>query len=47
MSLCQDHGRRIAKRLLQIGIRTYNAHQREQVKRFNVEAIEMKDWRDG
>ncbi|HMG91330.1 MAG TPA: agmatinase [Chryseolinea sp.] len=38
---------RLAKRLLQIGIRTYNAHQREQVKRFNVEAIEMKDWRDG
>jgi agmatinase len=38
---------RLAKRLLQIGIRTYNAHQREQVKRFNVEAIEMKDWKDG
>ena len=37
---------RLAKRLLQIGIRTYNAHQREQVKRFNVEAIEMKDWSD-
>jgi arginase len=38
---------RLARRLLQIGIRTYNAHQRQQVKRFNVEAIEMKDWRDG
>jgi arginase family enzyme len=38
---------KLAKRLLQIGIRTYNAHQREQVKRFNVEAIEMKDWKDG
>jgi agmatinase len=37
----------LAQRLLQIGIRTYNAHQREQVKRFNVEAIEMKDWKDG
>lgn len=37
----------LAKRLLQIGIRTYNSHQRDQVKRFNVEAIEMKDWKDG
>jgi len=36
----------LAKRLVQIGIRTYNAHQREQVRRFNVEAIEMKDWND-
>lgn len=38
---------RLVKRLMQIGIRTYNDHQRQQVKRFNVEAIEMKDWRDG
>lgn len=37
----------LVRRLLQIGIRTYNNHQREQVKRFNVEAIEMKDWKDG
>jgi len=36
----------LAKRLVQIGIRTYNNHQREQAKRFNVEAIEMKDWKD-
>lgn len=36
----------LAKRLVQIGIRTYNNHQREQAKRFNVEAIEMKDWRN-
>lgn len=36
----------LAKRLVQIGIRTYNTHQREQVKRFEIEAIEMKDWRD-
>ena len=36
----------LAKRLVQIGIRTYNAHQREQVRRFGVEAIEMKDWTD-
>lgn len=37
----------LAKRLVQVGIRTYNHHQREQLKRFNVEAIEMKDWKDG
>ncbi|MBA4054510.1 MAG: agmatinase, partial [Marivirga sp.] len=29
-----------------IGIRTYNAHQREQVARFGVEVVEMKDWTD-
>lgn len=33
-------------RLVQVGIRTYNPHQREQAKRFGVEAIEMKDWKD-
>ena len=33
-----------AKRLVQVGIRTMNKHQREQAKRFGVEAIEMKDW---
>ena len=36
----------LAKRLVQIGIRTYNSHQREQAKRFKAEAIEMKDWKD-
>lgn len=36
----------LAKRLIQIGIRTLNKPQLEQVKRFNVEVIEMKDWRD-
>lgn len=36
---------RLAKRLVQIGIRTLNGHQREQVKRFGVEVVEMKDWR--
>lgn len=36
----------LAVRLVQIGIRTYNRHQREQAKRFGVEAIEMKDWND-
>jgi arginase len=34
----------LAKRLVQIGIRTINAHQREQANRFGVEVIEMKDW---
>lgn len=37
---------KLATRLVQVGIRTYNSHQREQVKRFNVEAIEMKNWKD-
>jgi arginase family enzyme len=30
-----------------VGIRTINAHQREQVARFGVEVIEMRDFRDG
>jgi arginase len=34
----------LAKRLVQVGIRTMNAHQREQADRFGVEVIEMKDW---
>ena len=34
----------LAKRLVQVGIRTLNDHQREQVKKFNVEVIEMKDY---
>jgi arginase len=36
----------LAQRLMQIGIRTFTDHQREQAKRFNVETIEMKDWTD-
>lgn len=36
----------LAQRLVQVGIRTLNGHQREQVKRFGVEVFEMKDWRD-
>ena len=36
-----------ADRLVQIGIRTMTGHVRQQVKRFGVEVIEMKDWRDG
>ena len=33
-----------AKRLVQVGIRTMNRHCREQVARFDVEAIEMRDF---
>ncbi len=32
------------KSLTQVGIRTFNTHQREQVKRFGVRSIEMKDF---
>ena len=37
----------LAARLVQVGIRTATAHQREQVARFGVEMIEMRDFRDG
>lgn len=33
----------LAKRLIQVGIRTINGHQREQAKRFGVEVVEMRD----
>jgi len=33
----------LAKRLVQVGIRTLNQHQREQVERFGVECHEMKE----
>lgn len=33
-----------AKRLVQVGIRTMNPHQRKQADRFGVEVIEMKDF---
>jgi agmatinase len=36
----------LVKRLVQIGIRTINGHQRQQAQRFGVEVIEMKDWSD-
>jgi len=32
-----------AKRLIQIGIRTMNAHQRQQAQRFGVEVVEMRE----
>lgn len=36
----------LAARLIQIGIRSLTGHQRDQIARFGVETIEMKDWRD-
>ncbi len=38
---------RLTDRLVQVGIRTINGHQREQARRFGVEVIEMRDWREG
>jgi arginase len=35
----------LAKRLVQVGTRAATGHQREQAKKFGVEAIQMKDWR--
>ena len=35
------------KRLVQVGIRTLNAHQKEQAERFGVEIVEMGDWSPG
>ena len=34
---------KLARRLVQAGIRTMNAHQRDQAQRFGVEVLEMKD----
>jgi arginase len=34
---------RCAKRLIQVGIRTMNAHQRKQAARFGVEVVEMRE----
>ncbi|MCZ4282251.1 agmatinase [Kiloniella laminariae] len=35
----------LVKRLVQVGIRTLNQHQKEQAERFGVEIIQMKDWK--
>ena len=35
-----------AQRLVQVGIRTMNGHQRAQAERFGVEVMEMKNWYD-
>jgi agmatinase len=37
---------KLVQRLVQVGIRTLNGHQREQAARFGVEIYEMKNWRD-
>lgn len=37
----------LADRLVQVGIRSATGHQREQARRFGVETIEMRDWREG
>ena len=34
---------KLANELIQIGIRTINPHQREQIDRFKIQTIEMKD----
>lgn len=36
----------LVSRLVQVGIRTMNAHQREQSKRYGVEVVEMRAFRD-
>jgi arginase len=37
---------RLADRLVQVGIRTMNGHQRQQADRFGVEVVTMRDWND-
>lgn len=37
----------LAERLVQVGIRTLNAHQKAQAEKFGVEIIQMTDWRPG
>ena len=34
----------LAKRIVQVGVRAMNPHQREQADRFGVEVLEMRDW---
>jgi len=38
---------KLVKRLVQVGIRTATTHQREQIKRFGLEVVEMRDWKHG
>ncbi len=35
-----------AARLVQVGVRNFNGHQRAQAERFGVKVVEMKDWRE-
>lgn len=37
----------LARRLVQVGVRTFNRHQRDQAERFSVEVIEMREWAAG
>jgi agmatinase len=37
----------LARKLVQVGIRAMNGHQRDQARRFGVESCEMRNWRDG
>jgi arginase len=37
---------KLTSRLVQVGIRTFNPHQRKQVARFGVEVVEMKDFEE-
>ncbi|HXV75869.1 MAG TPA: agmatinase family protein [Candidatus Polarisedimenticolaceae bacterium] len=39
--------RGLARRLVQVGVRTMNEAQRRQVERFGVEVVEMRSWRVG
>lgn len=34
----------LCRRLVQVGVRTLNPHQKDQAEKFGVEMIEMKDW---
>jgi len=36
----------LVSRLIQVGIRTLTAEQRQQIARFHIEVNEMKDWTD-
>ena len=38
---------KLVKRLVQVGVRTATTHQREQIRKFGVETIEMRDFKDG
>jgi arginase len=38
---------RLVGRLIQVGIRTLNGHQRSQVERYGVEVIDMRAWSSG
>jgi arginase len=38
---------RLARRLVQVGIRTMNAHQQAQAERFGVEVVDMRAWDAG